>query len=86
MMRGSPDCVRIRPKVPELKFVTGVPQLKVLNRLNVSILSSSVCAAPSDRSRDTDRSTVQYPGPSMLFLRRLPSVPAAGMPNAAAFR
>jgi hypothetical protein len=29
MIRGSPTCVVIRPNAPELKLVTGLPQLKL---------------------------------------------------------
>ena len=36
MMRGSPAVVVIRPKVFALKFRLGLPQLKLLNRLNAS--------------------------------------------------
>jgi len=41
MMRGSPALDRMRPKVPEPKFVTGFPQLKLFNKLNDSSRSSS---------------------------------------------
>ena len=56
----------IRPNVPASRLVDGLPQLKLFNRLNVSTRISIVCPAPTGNSRATARSTVQYPGPSML--------------------
>ena len=59
MMRGAPACVWIRPKVPDVKFTTGLPQLKLFSRLNVSSRSSTFGPSPKPTSRDSARSTSQ---------------------------
>ena len=68
MIRGVPACVVMRPNCPELILaivppaawsVPGSPQLNVLNRLNVSSRSSSVCSAATPTWRDIARSTLQ---------------------------
>src|SRR5688572_27387608 len=69
MMRGSPVCVVIRPNVPASRLVAGLPQLKLLRRLNTSTRSSSVRWVAMETSRDSARLTVQNPGPSILKLR-----------------
>src|SRR5215213_9209900 len=78
--------VVIRPKVPASRFVFGLPQLKLLNRLNTSTRNSSDRAEAIGTRRDSARSTVQKPGPWMLKALWLPSVPGAGYANAAGFR
>ena len=67
MMRGEPVIVVIRPKAPELKFVTGLPQLKVFNRLNASTRNSNLCVLPTGTSFDSAMSTVQNAGPLTLL-------------------
>jgi len=86
MIRGSPADDVIRPKVPASKFVTGFPQLKLLNRLKISTRSSSWRVAAKETSLENATSAVQNPGPSMLLLRWLPYVPGAGAANDAALR
>ena len=42
----------MRPNVPALKFVSGLPQLNVLSRLNTSTRSSRFCVDANETRRD----------------------------------
>src|SRR5436189_1035375 len=72
----------MRPNCPELKLVTGSPQLKWLSTLNDS-RRSSTRRMPIGITREIPMSIFQYAGPTSALRVRLPSAPAAGRANAA---
>ena len=68
MIRGAPAIVVMRPNAPELKFAItppafseepGMPQLKLLNKLNAYKRSSSVCIPTTPSCREIAMSTLQ---------------------------
>src|SRR5687768_3149732 len=67
MIRISPVFEVIRPNVPALNTSPGLPQLKLLSRLNASRRSSTDCALPKAICLASDISIVQKPGPRMLL-------------------
>jgi hypothetical protein len=57
-------------------LVVGFPQLKVLNRLNVSSRSSSRCVPTTDTSFEIARSICQNAGPTASCASHSPGCPA----------
>ena len=81
-MRGAPACVVMRPNAPELKLVTGSPQLKVLSRLDASNRSSTRCV-PNWMSLESNMSICQNDGPTARFRLASPSSPRGASAKAA---
>src|SRR5580765_1465974 len=71
-MRGVPCIDVIRPNVPRLRFVAGLPQLKWFKRLNASRRSSTVRLVLRLTFLDNAISIVHRAGPFTLLIGVLP--------------
>ena len=84
MIRGS-KAVRICPKVLPLIAVVGFCGRKLFVMLYASARTSNRCASRTWKARESAASNCHVPGPTTLARPTFPSVPRAGIANAAEF-
>src|SRR6478752_4885458 len=83
MMRGPPAVAVIRPKFAFPTVTFGLARFTLLNRLKLSIRTSTCWLLPTPILRDSARSNVQKPGPRRNPFGVLPHEPGVFGANAA---